>query len=104
MRKRDLLKFGAVLLFSIIAVFLSEFIPIRIDLTQDKRFSLSRSTLKLIEKVEDPMLFSVYLEGDFPAGFQRLKFETIRMLEEFRAKNPDIKYVCLLYTSDAADE
>lgn len=95
MRKIDLLKFGTVLLFSILSVFLSEFIPIRIDLTQDKRFSLSHSTLKLIEKVEDPMLFSIYLEGDFPAGFQRLKFETTRMLEEFRAKNPNIQYVLI---------
>ncbi len=95
MRKTDLLKFGTAILFSVFSVFLSEFIPIRIDLTEDKRFSLSNSTLKLIEKVEDPMLFSIYLEGDFPAGFQRLKFETIRMLEEFRAKNPDIEYALI---------
>jgi ABC-2 type transport system permease protein len=64
----------------------------RLDLTSDQRYSLSEATVALLEKVDDPLLFKVYLKGDFPAGFQRLQNETRLMLEEFRAYNPNIQY------------
>ena len=72
---------------------MSTFLSFRIDLTQDKRFSLNTSTIKLLKNIQDPMLFTIYLDGDFPSGFQRLKLESLRLLEEFRAENPNIKAV-----------
>ena len=65
---------------------------VRLDLTADQRFSLSDATESLIDQVEEPMLVTIYLEGDFPAGFQRLQSETLRLLDEFRARNRNIRY------------
>ena len=48
------------------------------------------------------MLFTIYLDGDFPSGFQRLKLESLRLLEEFRAENPNIKYI-LVNPSENSD-
>ncbi|MBP7973850.1 MAG: Gldg family protein, partial [Kaistella sp.] len=74
---------GAVLILGIFGVFSKRF-----DLTQEKRYTLSESTVKILESVKKPLTVDVYLEGDFPASFRQLQNETKFMLEEFRKINP----------------
>ncbi len=57
----------------------------RIDLTKEKRYSLSPASIALAAKVDDVMYVKCYLEGEFPAGFKRLSKSTREMLDEFRA-------------------
>jgi ABC-2 type transport system permease protein len=57
----------------------------RIDLTSENRYSLSESSKKLATKVDEVLFVKVYLEGDFPAGFKRLRQSTKEMLDEFSA-------------------
>lgn len=64
----------------------------RFDLTQEKRYTLSESTVKILESVKKPLTVDVYLEGDFPASFRQLQNEAKFMLEEFRKINPKIDY------------
>lgn len=68
----------------------SSALRLRWDLTEEKRFSLSEGTESLLDQVSEPMLITVYLEGEFPAGFERLKIETRYMLEEWAARNGNI--------------
>lgn len=62
----------------------------RWDLTEEGRYSLSEGTESLLEQIEEPLLIQVYLEGSFPAGFERLKLETRYMLEEWSAENGNV--------------
>lgn len=71
---------------------IGSFFFFRFDLTAEKRYSLSPSTLELLEKLDDVVYFKVYLDGDFPSGFQRLSNETREMLNEFRAYSGNIEY------------
>ncbi|MBC8486190.1 MAG: gliding motility-associated ABC transporter substrate-binding protein GldG [Bacteroidetes bacterium] len=64
----------------------------RFDLTSEKRFTLSEPTIKMLKDLDDIVFFEVYLEGDFPAGFKRLKRETKEMLDQFRAYSDNIQY------------
>lgn len=64
----------------------------RIDLTQDKRYTLSQTSLTIIEGVTEPLYIDVFLDGEFPGEFKRLQNETRQMLEEFRAYNPNIVF------------
>jgi ABC-2 type transport system permease protein len=64
----------------------------RFDLTNEKRYTLSTETRELIKNVDDIVYFRVFLEGEFPAGFKRLKRETKELLDEFRAYNKNIQY------------
>ena len=57
----------------------------RVDLTSEKRYSLSQSSINLAQKVDDVLYVKVYLEGEFPAGFKRLRQSTKEMLDEFAA-------------------
>ncbi|AKQ47581.1 gliding-associated ABC transporter substrate-binding component GldG [Rufibacter radiotolerans] len=56
----------------------------RLDLTEDKRYSISDQTKTLLANLKEPVNITVYLEGEFPAGFRRLQNSTREMLEEFR--------------------
>ncbi len=64
----------------------------RFDLTSDKRYSLSDAALNIIKDVDSPIVVDVFLEGDFPSEFKRLKKETRQLLEEFSAYNNNIKF------------
>jgi len=64
----------------------------RFDLTSENRYTLSDQTIKMLHDLDDIVFFEVYLEGDFPAGFKRLKRETKEMLDQFRAYSDNIQY------------
>ncbi len=72
--------------------FIGMFVNTRLDLTAEKRYSLSPATKKLLKKLDDVVFFKVYLTGDLPPGFQRLSNETREMLDEFRAYSDNIQY------------
>ena len=63
-----------------------------IDLTEDKRFTLSDSTIDFIEDVDDIIYVRVLLEGDFPAGFKRLRSAILDRLQQFESVNPLLEY------------
>ncbi|WP_373059916.1 gliding motility-associated ABC transporter substrate-binding protein GldG [Zunongwangia sp. H14] len=64
----------------------------RFDLTQDHRYTLSRASKQIVEDVKQPVIIDVFLKGDFPAEFRRLRNETRQLLEEFAAYNSNIKF------------
>lgn len=71
---------------------IASYVFTRFDLTAEKRYSISPATKKLLKKLDDVVLFKVYLYGDLPPGFQRLSNETKEMLDEFRAYSNNIQY------------
>lgn len=62
----------------------------RFDLTSDKRYTLSETTLNTLKNIKDPVYIDVFLDGEFPSEFKRLQSETRQILEEFRAYNSNI--------------
>ncbi|MDT0644555.1 gliding motility-associated ABC transporter substrate-binding protein GldG [Zunongwangia sp. F363] len=64
----------------------------RFDLTQDNRYTLSSASKNIVGDVEEPVIIDVFLKGDFPAEFRRLRNETRQLLEEFAAYNTHIKF------------
>lgn len=62
----------------------------RFDLTKDKRYTLSTTSLNIIKQVENPLYIKVYMQGNLPSEFKRLQQETKQLLEEFQAYNKNI--------------
>lgn len=91
-RKKSLLRLALGIVLIILLNVLASKVYLRFDLTAEKRFTLSDATIKMLRKLDDYAYFKVYLEGDFPAGFQKLSIETRDMLEEFKAYSPYIEY------------
>lgn len=92
LRRSHWIELGACVLIVIFVNVIGYYVFGRIDLTSEKRYTLSQSTKKLLKKVDEPVLFRVYLEGEFPADFKRLQNETKEMLNQFRAYNKNIQY------------
>ncbi len=89
---RDLFRFLVVAAIVLLLNIIGSFEFFRLDLTAEKRYSLSDATKELLQSFDDVIVVKVYLEGDFPAGFQRLQRETRQMLDEFRAYNANLEY------------
>lgn len=64
----------------------------RFDLTKDKRYTLSNTSLSIIKQVKNPLSVKVYMQGDLPAEFKRLQQETRQLLEEFQGYNSNIVF------------
>jgi ABC-2 type transport system permease protein len=92
MKRNSLVQLLLGVIIIILANIIGSFVFTRFDLTSEKRFSLSPATKELLKNIDDIVYFRVYLEGDFPAGFKRLRNSTKEMLDEFRAYNKNIQY------------
>lgn len=78
----------------------------RFDLTKDKRYTLSPTSLGIIKQVQNPLSIKIYMAGDLPADFRRLQQETKQLLEEFQAYNSNIvfEFVDPLENEDESEE
>jgi len=64
----------------------------RFDLTEDQRYTLSEATTSIVKNIDDIVTIKVYLEGNFPAEFERLQTETKLHLEELKNINKKIQF------------
>ncbi|MCS6916454.1 MAG: gliding motility-associated ABC transporter substrate-binding protein GldG [Chitinophagales bacterium] len=75
-----LLMAGMVLAINVVA----HFYFLRLDLTADKRYTLTDSTKNQLRQLDDVVTVRVLLEGDLPGGFRRLAVATREMLDEMK--------------------
>tara|TARA_Y100000589_G_scaffold332295_1_gene391298 strand:+ start:10612 stop:12342 length:1731 start_codon:yes stop_codon:yes gene_type:complete len=64
----------------------------RLDLTEEKKYSLNDATKEILNSIDDIIYVKVYLNGDLPAGFIRLKKSCQETLDEFRNHNTLLEY------------
>lgn len=60
----------------------------RVDLTEEKRYSIKPQTKAILHNLEDDVYIEVYLEGELNAGFRRFQKTIRETLDEFRAYAP----------------
>lgn len=89
-KKQNLQSLALILILLIAINTISFYFFKRFDLTEDKRYTLSETSLNIIKNVDSPLIVDVFLEGNFPPDFKRLQNETRELLEEFAAYNPNI--------------
>ena len=75
----------------IVIIILSLFLHFRIDLTSDKRYSISDQTKKLLKTKNQQLEITVFLDGDLNPGFLRLKKSTVDLLDELSVHAREMK-------------
>ncbi len=88
--KNRLKSVGITLFLLLVINIIGSFFFFRLDLTKDKRYTLSSTSLDIIEQVKNPLYIKVYMQGELPSEFKRLQLETRQMLEEFQGYNSNI--------------
>ena len=91
-KKSQIISFLITVVIVVVLNVIGRFVFTRFDLTSEKRYTLSSTTKDILKGIDDYVYFKVYLEGDFPAGFKKLRRETKEMLDEFRAYTKYIDY------------
>lgn len=82
-RKKDLTRLAIFLAGIMLLNFGASLFFTRIDFTAEKRYTLSPITKSILAGLQDQVQITVYLEGDFPAGFKRLRNSTNDLLRDF---------------------
>ena len=67
---------------------------VRADLTAEKRYTLSEPTKKMLRGLDSQVNITVFLDGDMPKDFKKLRNSTTQLLQEFKEIGKSkIKYV-----------
>lgn len=80
---RLVLVLGALVLVNVLV----SFVNLRLDLTEEQRYSLHPNTRNLMKELPDVVFVRVYLEGDFPPGFRKLRNATEDLLRQMRRES-----------------
>ena len=78
---------GVALLLLLVINYIAQQWHSRIDLTQDKRYTLSETTRKTLSQIQQPLVIDVLLKGNIPTEFKKLQTEAVQLLEEYTAAN-----------------
>jgi len=81
-------KIFKVLAFTLVLILLNilaQFVYTRIDFTKEKRFTLTEKTKETLQKNKNEVIITVFLDGDMPSAFKRLRNATKDMLADYKA-------------------
>ena len=85
-----------ILLYALVLVvfnFMANEFYFRLDLTKEKRYTLSPSSLGLLNKLDDDLYVTIFLDGDLPIEYKQLQSATRDILNEYRlASDGKIKF------------
>ena len=102
-KRNEITSLIIILIIIVLVNIIGSFVNTRFDLTSEKRYTLSDTSKEILKGLDDYVYFRVYLEGDFPAGFKKLRKETKEMLDEFRAYSKFIDYE-FINPSESSDQ
>ena len=75
----------ALVIVTLIAInWLAATFHVRVDFTNEKRFTLSNSTRAILQKLDAPVDITVLLTGDIKSEFKKLSASTKELLENFK--------------------
>lgn len=85
LKRRHLFQLGITLVLVVVVGLLAEIRFFRIDLTSEKRHTLSQPSRRLLSELEDVVYVKIYLEGELPSEFVNFRKSIRELMDEFRA-------------------
>jgi len=83
-KKQNIIQLIIAIVTIITVSYISSIIYWRIDLTSEKRYTLSEVTKNTLKDISDVVYIKIYLDGEMPIGFQRMQKSLKETLNEFR--------------------
>jgi ABC-2 type transport system permease protein len=88
-QRQHIIQFIILLVILVLIGFISGKIFFRVDLTSEQRYTLSSETKAILKRVDDIVYVKVYLDGEMPVGFKKLRSSIKETLDEFRVYAKD---------------
>lgn len=96
-KKQNIIELALLLIVIILVNLVGKYAYHRFDLTQEKRYTVSKGTKKYLGELKDVVYLKVYLgDNNLPAGFNRLQKATRELLDEYKIygkKNIEFEFV-----------
>lgn len=86
----DLMRFFIAAIVVIVLGVILCFKFVKVDVTEEKRHSLTETTIETLDGIEDQIFFKVFLTGDLPAEYKKLEKAILEKLDEFRDYSDDV--------------
>jgi len=103
-RTADLSELGIGIGIVLVVLFIGSFLRLRMDLTSEKRYTLTPATQELVESLPDVVYVRVYLTGELPADLQKLSQATRDLLDEMRVFDTEKLEYSFIDPSASTDE
>ena len=81
---KDLLYLLGIIFLILVVNIISHFVFFRVDLTADKRYSLSANSKEILRNLDDDLFIKVYLEGDLSVDMEKFRQSIEDQLYEFK--------------------
>jgi ABC-2 type transport system permease protein len=82
-RSASWIQFSGVIIIVLILSIVSTFVHLRLDLTEDSRYTLSSQTRSILSGLKNDVYIQVYLDGEMDIAFRKLRRSVKEMLDEF---------------------
>lgn len=84
LQKQNIIHLFVALAIVLIVNYISSNAYFRLDLTADKRYTLTDATHEILDSLQDVAYVKIYLDGEMPIGFQRMQKSIYELMDEFR--------------------
>lgn len=85
LKRKHLLQLGITLVLVVVVSLLAEIKFFRIDLTTEKKHTLSQPSRRMLRELDDVVYVKVYLDGELPAEFVNFRKAIRELMDEFQA-------------------
>jgi len=85
LKRKHLIQLGLTLVVVVVISLLAEIKFFRIDLTSEKKHTLSQPSRSMLRELEDVVYVKVYLDGELPAEFVNFQKAIRELIDEFQA-------------------
>ena len=104
LKRKHLIQLGITLLLVFVVSILAEIKFFRIDLTSEKKYTLSQPSRRLMRELEDVVYVKIYLDGELPVEFVNFRKSIRELMDEFRAYAGDKLQYQFINLYDEPDE
>ena len=104
LKKQNIIQLLVALVIILLINYISSNTYFRLDLTSDKRYTLSDATCQTLDSLDDVVYIGIYLDGEMPIGFQRMKKATEELMDEFRVVAGDNIQFTFINPSESGDQ
>ncbi|WP_225871338.1 gliding motility-associated ABC transporter substrate-binding protein GldG [Pedobacter cryotolerans] len=94
LKKKNWLKILGFLAVLVLINVIAQYFYTRIDFTKEKRYTLNSKTKEILAKTEKDITITVFLDGEIPSAFKRLRNATKDLLNDYKAySNAKVKII-----------
>jgi len=104
LKRKHLIQLGITLVLIVGLSLLAEIKFFRIDLTSEKKYTLSQPSRRLLRELEDVVYVKIYLDGELPVEFVNFRKSIRELMDEFRAYAGDKLQYQFINLYDEPDE